>query len=930
MTIGNTVLELKQEGDVQRLKLTAVTESSIPETLNGESGFHIYHVRMLTELLLNQLKKQGGCSLSDEDVQAIAVASSLHDIGKSQIPQSILNFPGKLSPVEYDIVKKHAVFGESIINHLDFGDIDPKIQRYAAQIARAHHERYDGTGYPDGLNGDAIPLCAQVVSLADSYDALTSNRSYKDAFSQDVAVQMISSGMCGVFNEVLIDCLLKVVNHSALQALRETLSKKRAVIANSVGFAPERVLCIGNTQYVTNSFVEETFPSSKVMVIGNTELGSADKIKLFRIRKPSIKAVLETYDFDLIVFFSGDLTFHTTEKNDAEELREVLEQAKQLQKDTKIIFLSSLDSSFSQKTDRGILSAAKENLCQFYAREPHLDIKIVQIPYLYSGTYAKDFLYRVFDCMHTGKTAVIDSASTDQMHFLSLQDLSRLLARVIDNWKSGSGILTVADEFNLSFAEFGKRVCALCQSGTVDFTGTTQRQTLEANNKALRNEYGWFPRISLLEDLAEEYDAFLATKRERTQTWLDKLKKWLEEHSLFVKIAELILLFFITELLLYFTDSAVIFSIVDFRMVYIVVMATVHGLNFGLSAALLSSVSWLIAKVASGTNLLTIFYEPTNWLPFVFFVLVGALCGYVKLRKDDAIRFVTEQNRLLEDKLIFTREIYEDTHREKRDLKKQIIGSKDSFGKIFDITRRLDAVEPHLLYLRIMETFEEVLENKNITVYSVNKQSTFGRLEVASRDIIHMVSRSISTETYGEVIDQLHGGEIWRNIELKNDYPMYAAGVYRGDELVLLIFLWHANMDQRSLYYVNLFKILRDLVQMSLLRAFDYNQAVYQKQYIENTRIMQTDAFAECVRNFHALAEKKVSTYVLLEIDNEGRSFAEMDALLGSKVRANDVLGASPDGKVRLLLSQASEKDLPFVLPRFESLGLSVNILSKE
>jgi len=926
----NTVLVLDRDGDVQRLKLAVVSENNIPETLNGESGFHIYHVRMLTELILNQLKKQGDCSLSDEDVQSIAVAASLHDIGKSQIPKSILDFPGKLSPVEYDIVKKHAVFGETIINELDFGAMDPKIQQYAAEIARAHHERYDGTGYPDGLRGNAIPLSAQVVSLADAYDALTSNRSYKDAFSQDVAVQMISSGMCGVFNEVLIDCLLKVVNHSALVALRKTLSQKRAVMASGAGFVPERVLCIGNTQYVTKTFIEETFPNSKVMVIGNTELGSADKIKLFRIRKPSVKAVLETYDFDLIVFFSGGLTFHTSEKNDAEELREVLEYAKELQKDTKIIFLSSLDSAFSRKTDRGILSDAKENLCRFYARETDLDIKIVQIPYLYSGSYANDFLYRTFDRMHRGKTVVIDEAPNDQMHFLSLQDLSRLVARIIDNWKSGSGILTVADDFNISFADFGKCAAALCQSGTVDFTGTVEGNTLEATNKALRNEYGWFARISLLEDLAEEYEKFLETKREKAQTLWDKIKNWLEKHSLFIKIVELMLLFFVTELLLYLTDSAVIFSIVDFRMVYIVIMATVHGLNFGLAAALLSSFSWLVAKVASGTNLLTIFYEPTNWLPFVFFVLVGALCGYVKLRKDDTIRFVTDQNRLLEDKLIFTREIYEDTHREKRDLKKQIIGSKDSFGKIFDITRRLDTVEPRLLYLRIMETFEEVLENKNITVYSVNKQSTFGRLEVASRDIIDMVSRSISTETYGEVIDKISGGEIWRNVELKPEYLMYAAGVYRGEVLVLLIFLWHANMDQRSLYYVNLFKILRDLVQMSLLRAFDYNQAIYQKQYMENTHIMNADAFKECVRSFDSLAEKKVSSYVLLEFDCEGRSYTEMDALLFPKVRANDILGAAPDGKIRLLLSQASEKDLPFVLPRFESLGLSVTILNKE
>ena len=225
----NNILVLNSKDNVNTLALVSVSENSIPEELNGESGFHIYHVRMLTELILTQLCETGCCSLSKEQINAISIASSLHDIGKSKIPKSILDFPGKLSPLEYDIVKKHSIFGEEIIKNSDFSLIGTEIQKYASEIARYHHERYDGTGYPDGLKGDEIPLSAQVVSLADSYDALTSNRSYKDAFSQDVAIQMISSGMCGIFNEKLIDALLRVVNHSSLVSLREKLYKTGSV-----------------------------------------------------------------------------------------------------------------------------------------------------------------------------------------------------------------------------------------------------------------------------------------------------------------------------------------------------------------------------------------------------------------------------------------------------------------------------------------------------------------------------------------------------------------------------------------------------------------------------------------------------------------------------------------------------------------------------
>lgn len=924
MKAGNDVLVFNPEEHADFIRIVTIDEENIPEQLNGESGFHVYHVRMLTELILRRIQKMGKYALSDQDIENISAAAAVHDIGKSQIPKSILDFPGKLSPLEYDIVKKHTTFGAQILENCNFESMSPDIKKYAVDIARYHHERYDGTGYPEGLRGDQIPLWAQVVALADSYDALTSSRSYKDAFSQDVAIQMICSGMCGVFNEALTQCLIHVVNHSALVALRETIYRNRAVVAEDSGFTAKRVLCIGNTQYVTKAFLEDAFPGSKVTVAGNTKLSSGNKIKLFRTREPSVQALFEAYDFDVAVYFSGDLTYMTTEKSDAEELREVLECAKAADSKMKILYLSSLDSALSTKTDRSILCKAKEDLCKFYLNTSNLDIKVVQIPYLYSGTCSKDFLYGIFETIHSHKTVHIPQTPDTQIHFISLPDLSGLLARILDNWKAQNGILSVSDNFSISFSSLVKSLQWICTDSKFDFTGSEKGGILNVDNTSIRHEYGWFAKISILEDLPEEYEKYLAAKREKEITSGQKIKKFVQQHSMLLKITELLVLFCFTELLLHFTDSAVIFSIVDFRMVYIVIMATVHGLGMGMWAAALSSVSWLISKVASGMNLMTIFYEPTNWLSFVFFFLVGAVCGYVKLRKEDTIRFVSEQNKLLEDKLVFTREIYEDTYREKRDLKKQIIGSKDSFGKIFDITRKLDTVAPQQLYLRIMETFEEVLENKTITVYSVDSQSKFGRLEVASRDIIQTVSRSISTQTLEPVIQKISEGEIWRNTELQTDYPMYAAGVYRGDQLVLLIFLWQADVNQRSLYYVNLFKILRDLVQMSLLRAFDYNQAVHEKQYIENTRIMNEEAFAQVLNNFATLAEKKVSTYVLLEVDPCGRNWEQMDQLLRGKVRANDVIGITADGKVQVLLSQATENDLQFILPRYKDFLVEV------
>ena len=201
-------------------------------------------------------------------------------------------------------------------------------------------------------------------------------------------------------------------------------------------------------------------------------------------------------------------------------------------------------------------------------------------------------------------------------------DLSSLIIRFTDNWQEGVGTLTVNEEFHISFLEFAEQIKKIKPDVSFDFTGEYFLGDITTNNRALRNEYGWFSKISVLDDIFEEYENYLVVKDRKTEGRFNKFKKWLTEHSLIVKIAELILLFVITEILNYTTNSSLFFSIVDFRMAFTVIIATVHGLYFGLLAAGLSSLSYLVAKIISGTKWLTIFYEPSNWLPFIYFFLV--------------------------------------------------------------------------------------------------------------------------------------------------------------------------------------------------------------------------------------------------------------------------------------------------------------------
>ena len=184
--------------------------SQIVEFRNGESGLHVLHIKILTEMLLEGiLQRTDQYSLTPETCQMISIASAFHDIGKIGIDEKILNKPGKLTVEEFAEMKKHTLIGASMLSKMERYKDEPLID-IAYQICRWHHERYDGKGYPDGLVGDEIPISAQIVSLADVYDALISERAYKKSFTHERAIEMILGGECGIFNPILIECFMEI------------------------------------------------------------------------------------------------------------------------------------------------------------------------------------------------------------------------------------------------------------------------------------------------------------------------------------------------------------------------------------------------------------------------------------------------------------------------------------------------------------------------------------------------------------------------------------------------------------------------------------------------------------------------------------------------------------------------------------------------
>lgn len=250
----------------QRSNLMIDILSHIMGFKNGESAQHVLSIRILTEILLEKLiKKTDAYQFTIEDVSNISLASAFHDIGKIGIPEEILNKPGKLTHEEFEIIKSHSMIGANILKDLPIYR-DKSIVKMGYEICRWHHERYDGGGYPDGLKGDEIPIAAQIVALADVYDALISKRAYKPAYSHEQAISMILNGECGLFNPILLECLKdaadtiqeKISSYIVGQAERqETRSIVESMLYNKGITASERTLYLLEQERIKNGFYAE-------------------------------------------------------------------------------------------------------------------------------------------------------------------------------------------------------------------------------------------------------------------------------------------------------------------------------------------------------------------------------------------------------------------------------------------------------------------------------------------------------------------------------------------------------------------------------------------------------------------------------------------------------------------------------------------------
>ena len=595
----------------------------------------------------------------------------------------------------------------------------------------------------------------------------------------------------------------------------------------------------------------------------------------------------------------------------------------------RIVYLTGPERLYDVPTGKTLLVSEMENLCREYAKLYKTTVKIIRSPYLYSEQYEKDFLNTVFREISAEQKITFQEDESQRMFFMSMQDLAELMYKIFDNWDEDEEILNIADGFDHCFKDLGDKLTELCPHLKISYARYSIMENMLKDDKIIRYKYGWFPKISILEELPELYEHY-QERNNIKEGRLDSLKHIISKHKAAVRAAEFAAFFILFELLNGIAGNQAQFKMIDLRLIFVVLFGSTYGINYGIAAAAAESLSLIRAFEAEGSSWYVLFYEPSNWIPFIFYFAVGAICGYIRMKNKDNVQFIKEENNLLQEKFLFTREMYQETIEDKNLYKKQILGSKDSFGKIFDITRKLDVIQPQELYIETIRVLEDVLENKTFGLYTLNRENGYGRLETASAQVQGNYPNSIKLSEYSAAMEELENGNVWANREFLEKYPMYMAGVRKNGELVMLICIQQVSREQMSLYFLNLFKILSGLVETSLLHALEYQKAVEYRQYVKGTHILKTEYFEERLKVQHDMREQKLASYVLLKVEYSEMSLKEADEILRSKVRENDVWGISESKELYLMLVQTDKEALPIILARLKQAGLVCRQIDEE
>ncbi len=654
---------------------------------------------------------------------------------------------------------------------------------------------------------------------------------------------------------------------------------------------------------------------------------------------------LSSYKFDFVIYVptrEEDLSSdneHVGQQLDG--LRNTLELSAK-EKVRRFFYLSSteiyghmLDSSENAEPEPSSLNGhtllTGEQYCLIYYNKFDLNLTIIRLPFVYAPGSDYGLLHRVVkDCIN-GNRVVLPADEKSQGSFLHVEDVADFVKRVMEEERGReSQVINLSTAHPISYMALAEQLKRYFPKVEFVFDDENQLLTRPVTIGIAQRVFDWVDLHDLVTELGDYVEKLQGPAAAAPLSWRGFWRQ-LARYTDILKWVELILGAALTQYLTQLTGTLIQYKYIDFRLLFVILMGSLYGFRFGIFAAVLMSLSLFYTWYQLSLDWSILIYNVGNWFPLALYFVTGLFFGYSHDRNETLIDNIKKQTSLIFEKYEFLYDVFNEIRRLKDEFREQVIGYRDSFGKIYTITRELDTLQEHAVYFRALTILEDLMENNNIAIYSLNPDSAYARLEVSSIALSYKLAKSLKLSDFPEAVKAIEQGTIFQNTDLLPNYPAYIAPVlnysYPFNVPVAIVVIWSVKFEQYSTYYFNLFKVISGLIQASLVRATKFLDANYERIYIPSTRILNSDAFIDILRTRAEMRRNGVARYQLVMLDKTGMNYQDLYAKVSEAIRATDIVGLQRDGNIYVLLSQADDMDASGVISRFKNLGLSSRLV---
>lgn len=704
------------------------------------------------------------------------------------------------------------------------------------------------------------------------------------------------------------------------------------------------ILITGNTRLFTLEAYTELAAQYRLVIAGEVPFSIREKnIRLYSTmpREEKFSQLFDVYSFQAVYYVTGYADGGEGMFGEMEQLEQTFLECGR-SKVEKLILLSTVDSrNYLEHYGRSgeiikkdypfgrAFGAAKiEETARYFAEKTRVPMVILWLPYVADRINDTNFLGRIFLKMREEKKVLLPYHKEDRVDFISMPDLVSLLFRITEETEDEGGDYYVSSGYEYQYGDLEELLKLCVPDLQVIYENYPNTSKIPRYPVELRKKYGFVPVDNVMENIGSYYRRFTREIYQGKGKITGKAVAFLKKAggSVF-KYLEILVLFVLAELLSRYTSNSVYFKFVDVRLFYIVIVGTTYGMRMGILGALLECIVLIRQYANIGMNGVLLFYNIENWIPFVVYLMAGSITGYIKNKKTDELEFSRVEYNLLRNKYLFLNDVYHGAMQNKGEYKRQILGYKDSFGKIFDAVQKLDNELPESIFLEGLQIMEDILENHSIAIYTLDSWQRFGRLAVCSNSQLTKLTKSIRMEDYQELYETVKRREVWKNSEMADGMPMYACGVFKDDALALLITIQEASTEQYGTHYMNIFRILCGLVQTSFLRAVEYESLTEEKTFYPGTNVVYPDRLNKLVSVQQDMKDAGVADYVLVKFESKDKAFVSES--LSGMIRATDTLGADGSGSLYLLLLQMNRQNFPVVGDKLNKKRLSYQLVEK-